>query len=314
MKKNLLICLLIIVLMAGIVSTVSAVQMKSTTASAGSTLSSSYPASNATDSQYESLYISNSSGSNPYATEWLAIDFGFLKYGVNKIMFYAREDFAGFPKDFKLQYRSSDSSAWVDITGQSYTNYTLSRGYTEFNFTAVDAKAVRLYATKLSPDIYGNHYLQIAEMKAEQVASGTDNRLAPTTISSSSAAGSNVANLALDNSVSTYWSSTVYSDDNHQESITLNMNRRYRIDHVKLTPRASGLGFPVDFQIQWSFDGTTYYPISGQTYTSYSNPGSTAQVFRFAEVNAKSIKIVATKLGSASPNYAFQLGEIEANS
>jgi hypothetical protein len=77
-----------------------------------------------------------------------------------------------FPVNFKFQY-SLDGSNWTDIDGQSYTNYSCADTIAqEFNFgSAVTAQYIRLYATKLNPDSYGNYYCQIAEMHVKEITS-----------------------------------------------------------------------------------------------------------------------------------------------
>ena len=102
--------------------------------------------------------------------EWIAMDMG-QNCNISRIRLYPRtynEITNCFPVDFKLQY-STDGSTWNDVPGQSYTGYS-TPGNNEQSFTfntAVTARYIRLYATRFSADIYGDYYLQIAEMSAD---------------------------------------------------------------------------------------------------------------------------------------------------
>ncbi|GAG88744.1 unnamed protein product, partial [marine sediment metagenome] len=100
-------------------------------------------------------------------TEWIYLNTGESK-NINQVVLTPRAVSGSamcFPVDFKFQ-TSDDGTLWTDISGQSYTNYdcadTLDQ---EFTFSSsVIAQYIRLFATKLSADSYGNYYCQIAEM------------------------------------------------------------------------------------------------------------------------------------------------------
>ena len=69
-----------------------------------------------------------------------------------------------FPVDFKFQ-SSTDGIRWKDISGLAFSNYKCDSLIQKFVFgSVVAAKYIRLYATKLSPDSFGNFYFQLAEM------------------------------------------------------------------------------------------------------------------------------------------------------
>jgi len=70
-----------------------------------------------------------------------------------------------FPADFVFQ-QSSDGLTWTDIPGTSHSDYQCTDTTTQtFRFeNIISSQYIRLYATKLNPDSYGNFYCQIAEM------------------------------------------------------------------------------------------------------------------------------------------------------
>lgn len=116
------------------------------------------------DGNTDSCWSSDNHKTTSTSTEWAYVDLGanFRVYGVRVT---PRSGGMCFPVDFKWQY-STDASAWSDVSGQSYTNYPRPDG-SDMTFTfesEVSARYVRLYATKLSADNYGNNYLQIAEI------------------------------------------------------------------------------------------------------------------------------------------------------
>ena len=66
--------------------------------------------------------------------------------------------------DFSFKV-STDATTWTDVKGQSFTEFP-NPGSSKVTFTfesAVAARYVCLYVTKLAADENGNHYLQMAE-------------------------------------------------------------------------------------------------------------------------------------------------------
>jgi len=70
-----------------------------------------------------------------------------------------------FPVDFSIQV-SDDASNWSDVPGQAHTNFPKPAGPSvDLAFSSpTPARFLRLNATRLGPDDFGNHYLQIAEL------------------------------------------------------------------------------------------------------------------------------------------------------
>jgi hypothetical protein len=100
-------------------------------------------------------------------TEWIYFDLGVLTTvsQVNVLPRFVSRSAMCFPLNFKFQ-SSDDGITWSDIEGQSYSGYQC-RDTVEQKFffgSPVETRYIRLYATKLSADSYGNYYCQIAEI------------------------------------------------------------------------------------------------------------------------------------------------------
>lgn len=111
-------------------------------------------------------------------TEWIYMNLGAIR-DISQVVIAPRV-VAGsamcFPVDFKLQ-SSTDGVNWVDVNGQSYTNYTCDTLNQKFVFSSsVTTKYLRLYATKLSADSYGNYYCQISELSASAIYTSSEDQ------------------------------------------------------------------------------------------------------------------------------------------
>ena len=70
-----------------------------------------------------------------------------------------------FPVNFELQYSTDNGKNFVTIPGQSFTNYPVTSDWQDFSFNPIpNVTNIRIYASRLSPDDYGNYYLQLAEV------------------------------------------------------------------------------------------------------------------------------------------------------
>ncbi|GGQ06332.1 MULTISPECIES: discoidin domain-containing protein [Streptomyces] len=111
------------------------------------------------------------------------------------------------------------------------------------------------------------------------------------------------------------WSSSGSVETNHTEWVQLDLGSTRPLSRVDLYPRSDGAnagqGFPVDFAVQTSTDGTNWTTVS--TRTGYARPGATAQTFPFATVTARYVKVTGTNLSTDQfGNYRMQFAEIEA--
>ncbi|UUZ97001.1 discoidin domain-containing protein [Paenibacillus sp. P25] len=112
------------------------------------------------------------------------------------------------------------------------------------------------------------------------------------------------------------WTSNNNLAVNHTERIQVDLGSATEIGRVDLYPRNDagnvGYGFPVDFTIQLSADGTTWNTVV--TRTGYPLPGNAVQSFGFPPTQARYIKVEGTNLRkNPSDNNLFrmQLAEIE---
>jgi hypothetical protein len=123
---------------------------------------------NAIDGDVGTAWSSNGYD-KPLNTEWFTVDIGTTQK-LGRIRVVPRDDGYGFRQDFKFQ-TSNDGTIWTDIPGQSYIGYT-NPGSTDqiFTFSAVSARYVRMYATKLGADDYGTFYFQLEDIYPQRVS------------------------------------------------------------------------------------------------------------------------------------------------
>ncbi|MCQ6562743.1 discoidin domain-containing protein [Paenibacillus mendelii] len=257
------------------------------------------------------FYSSNGS-STAAVTEWLQLDLGQTTNGINLVRLHPRQSGMGFPADFKIQYSNSPGGPWTDAPGTSFSGFNASSGQqVVIPFSSpVNARYVRLYATKLGSDGAGSYYLQIVEMSVE---SGMGDALTPASNTATSSISGWGPERLSDYDANTVWSSDRQPAASSTQSFTLTYSVKTPINKLVLTPRPGGLAFPVDFTIKYSENGTTFTTIPGQSYTNYANPGSTQQTFEFEPVQAKAIRVEATKLGTDDFGfYYFQMGNATA--
>jgi hypothetical protein len=124
-------------------------------------------AGKAIDNEPATFWSSNGHVSTGYFTEWIYMNFNEVKDIAQVIITPRLVDGAVmcFPVNFRFQ-ASDDGIQWTDIPGQSYTDYACSDTLAQkFAFSEmVSTQYLRVIATKLSADSYGNFYFQIAEL------------------------------------------------------------------------------------------------------------------------------------------------------
>jgi hypothetical protein len=120
--------------------------------------------------------------------------------------------------------------------------------------------------------------------------------------------------------LSNLWYSMGYSSSGastqHTEWAQVDLGGPSRISQVTLWPRtdgaSTGRGFPVDFTLQLSPDGTTWTTVASRT--AYPRPGATAQTFPFSATTARYVRVTGTKLSTdQTGTYYLQLGELEVS-
>ncbi|MEV6013252.1 discoidin domain-containing protein [Streptomyces sp. NPDC051976] len=110
------------------------------------------------------------------------------------------------------------------------------------------------------------------------------------------------------------WSSGSSLATDHTEWVQADLGSVKPLSRVDLYPRDdsgnAGNGFPTDFTIQVSADGTTWTTVADRT--GYPKP-SGAQTFPFATTSARYVRVTGTRLRTDSfGNYHMQLAELEA--
>jgi len=123
---------------------------------------------NAIDGDVNTAWSSNGYD-KPANTEWFVVDMG-TPQKLARIRVVPRDVGYGFPLDFKFQ-TSNDGTIWTDIPGQSYIGYPNPGSMEQvFTFTAVTARYLRMYATRLRPDDYSTYYFQLEDIYPQRVA------------------------------------------------------------------------------------------------------------------------------------------------
>lgn len=117
------------------------------------------------------------------------------------------------------------------------------------------------------------------------------------------------------------WSSAAHATAEATESAQVDLGKAHAVDSMVLWPRnaagSEGEGFPSDFTISGSADGTTWTTLRAVTDYHSKTPVIVPQTFDFAPGTYRYLKVVATKLARPTAtngvaSFHFQLTEIEA--
>ncbi|MFC0627507.1 glycoside hydrolase domain-containing protein [Kribbella deserti] len=109
------------------------------------------------------------------------------------------------------------------------------------------------------------------------------------------------------------WSSSSQVDVDHAESLTVDLGKAVEAGRVDLWPRADGtnvgLGFPVDYKVEVSTDGTTWSTVGARQ--GAPRPGPEAQGVNFTKRQVRYVRVTGEKL-SKDPfgHYRMQLAEV----
>jgi hypothetical protein len=260
----------------------------------------------------------NSVGSNH--TEWLKFDLGGAK-PINQVDLYPRTDGAnlgyGFPVNFTIDV-STDNTTWTTVV--SRTGYALPTGVQKFNFGFQNARYVRVAGSSLrrNPNDGNLYRMQLAEAR---IYGGYASIGAAVAASSDMQNADWNAAMSIDGKRSALpasmgWSSTV-SASTFTEWLTLDLGASKFVGEVNLYPRDDGVnagyGYPTDFTIATSDDGSTW--TTAVTKTAMALPANgAAQAFNFGARSARYVRIQGTSL-RANPNdgnaFRMQLAEVE---
>lgn len=229
-----------------------------------------------------------------------------------------------FPVDFTIQV-STDGTNYTTVktvTAQANPNGSPQL----YKFAPTDARYVKVNATKLGLPVDGSIYylLQLSEM--EVFANGNLARDKTATATNSLEITGWSLNYINDGNtyyvpVNAGYTSHAYTADANTVYAQIDLGSSKSVGSVKLWPRLDGAvsdndsstpGFPVDFTIQVSTDGTNYTTV--KTVTGQTSPKGTPFIYTFTPTNARYVKVNATKLGerqSGNIYYLLQLSEFE---
>ncbi len=287
-------------------------------ATASSAHNTNWSAANAVDNRNNTAW-SSAKNNQAEGNEWLYVDMG-ANYDVQKVALVPRSSDGtpvGFPSDFKLQY-SVNAVDWSDVPGQSYARYPAPTNLQgeAFQFqTAVNARYIRVLASRLNTDAFGDYYMQLAEIYPYTTSHHLDRHNVQVSSTLSSAFGDY---KLYDDDAGSAWSSQRLPGATGSEWISVDMGGLVNLNALRLVPRSSGdsiFCFPVDFKFQSSEDGENWTDIPGQTYTNYPNPTkTTGETFAFDNpVPARHVRVLATKFRSDQyGSYYMQLAELYA--
>ena len=267
--------------------------------------------SNAYDDDVDTCW-SSAAGSNS-TVNWIYFDLGSSTL-LKRFKAYPRTCLLCFPEPFincppevstyKIEV-SNDGANWAEVESTRLRGKDGSDVYYVDEFDQpVYARYIRMYSNNQPCDQYGGYYFQLAEAKVEAV---------PYTFAASSAsAGYPVWNAA--DRTNECWVSQDHAAASNTEWLSIDMGVAQSITGIRVKPRADGgTCFPVDFKFQYSSDNVNWTDISGQSYIDYPNPGGGGNdiVFTFGSpVNARYIRLYATKLGYDGNNYFLQINEM----
>lgn len=239
---------------------------------------------------------------------------------VSRVDLYPRSDGAnagsGFPIDFTVQV-SADGSSWsIVATKQSYPKPAAAAQ--TFAFAAQNARYVKVVGSKLSQDNFGAYRMQFAEVEVAGSNLAAGRPVSTSTSSEFAAEGWLRSNLTDGSRQSRLWNSMGWTSASvpagSSEYARVDLGGPSLISRVDLYARSDGAstgnGFPVDFTIETSLDGTTWNPVA--TVNDLPQPGSGVQAFSFPATTARYVQVRGTELRpDGEGGYRMQLSELE---
>lgn len=133
------------------------------TAVASSFINSDWAPFKVLDGSAHTVFSSNGHGSNPNATEWVALHLPVASL-LSGVKLTPRPGGYCWPINYVIE-TSSNLVTWTPVPRLSFTNQTPPAGTVTYDFSPpINTRGVRLRATRLGPDNNGNRYLQIGDM------------------------------------------------------------------------------------------------------------------------------------------------------
>ncbi|GAA1597604.1 hypothetical protein GCM10009804_62560 [Kribbella hippodromi] len=287
------------------------------------TTSSSYDqdgwsAQAAVDGQRTSDAASMGWTSDVGTTAQFDLDLGKVR-SIGRVDLYPRTDGnntgAGFPIDYKVEV-STNGSAWTTVA--SRTGQPRPSGVQTVPFATRDVRYVRVTGTKLSPDPAGATRMQFAEV---EVAGGNLAAGRPVTASTSSEypnEGWLRSNLTDGSRQSRLWNSMGWTSESvpagSPQSVRVDLGGPSLVNRIDLYGRtdgaSTGQGFPIDYTVETSTDGTTWTPVT--SVTGAPQPGAGRVTYTFADRTARYVQVRGTQLRpDGEGGYRMQLAEVE---
>jgi endonuclease/exonuclease/phosphatase family metal-dependent hydrolase len=251
------------------------------------------------------------------------VDLGSVR-NLNTVSLFARDDGAnlgsGFPANFTVEV-SSNGTSWVPVaTRTAYPQPSNPDGLhgprQDFLFQQESARFVRVSAT----GIPANAMMQFAEIEASY--SWPNRAVERSVVYSTTYTGSGWSPASATDGTRRSWaggmgysSGTTGSNANHTEWVGVNLGSQQLIQAVELYPRNDGTyighGFPIDFTLQVSNDGTNWSPVLTVTNHDQPTDGRSRRFTLNSSVNAQYVRVHATTLRPNAGAYHLQFAEIE---
>lgn len=121
-----------------------------------------------TDDNFSSCW-SSKGYSSADQQEWFWVKLSGV-FEITKIVLYPRNAGYGFPVNFQIQYTTENEinsqTIWYDFPNKKFINFSNpGNNPITIDFKPLSATAIRVLATRLSPDDYNNYYFQLAEIE-----------------------------------------------------------------------------------------------------------------------------------------------------
>lgn len=253
-------------------------------------------------------------------TEWITVDLG-SEQVINKVDLFPRDDGTnkgyGFPIDFDIMI-STDNVNWTIVVSKEDWPMP-SSDVQSFCFEDVTARYIKIEGKSLTQNPYDSNLyrMQLAEIEIYRTRNNVAFNQTVTTSSSFESNSSWDMDKITDGiREQTGWSSNNDTSTNHIEWIQIDLGEGKSFSKIELIPRNddddTGYGFPIDFIVQVSSNGSDW--ITVVTQTGYSKPTGEAQVFTFDLQNARYMKVTGTNLRQNpydSNLYRMQFADIE---
>ena len=266
--------------------------------------------------------------------EWIRIKL-MHKQHVNSVWLYPRIAGEGFPEDFMIQVSSDNANSWKTVKTITGHAQPLTNAPVKIDFDQEMATHVRIFMTKLASiaNVWTGwvtvYYVQVREVEVYLSTGQTqlsDNfALEGIATSSSQEEGAfgpyQLTDGKTDES-SQFYFGTLASENPGGEWAQIKLNRKGAVNEIWLYPRygETGVsGFPVDFQLKVSADGSSWTTVATETdypVPSALDPGP--EKFFFGDVEAEYVRLEVSRMWFTNnqwtdfqDRYVVQLAEIE---